>query len=364
MSRADIALFAATSGHSGVDRVFGNLARQFLAQGLRVDQLVVRGHGPDLDLAGLRRVDLGHAHVYPCLPAVVRYLRRERPRALLSDKDRVNRIAVIARLLAGGHTRLAVRIGSTISHNLARRSPLQRFGQRLSSRYLSTRADAIVVPSLGAADDLARFAGIRREFIQVAPNPFDFPAMRQRAEEDIDHPWFNDGRGPIILGAGELCGRKDFATLIRAFQRLPDTLEARLVILGRGRRLADLQALTRELGIEARVAFPGFTSNPFPYLRRADLFVLSSTNEGFGNVLVEAMALGTPVVSTDCPSGPREVLQDGRYGALVPVGDHQAMADAMAETLNAPPNPERLADAVRAYDIDTSALRYREILAL
>ncbi|MCB1875358.1 MAG: glycosyltransferase [Chromatiales bacterium] len=366
MSRPDIALFAATSGHSGVDRVFTNLASQFLDQGLRVDQLVVRDHGPNmpLDHQGFRRIELGPSSVYPSLPAVVRYLRRERPRAMLSDKDRVNRVAVIARAMAGGSTRLAVRIGSTISHNLARRSPLQRFGQRISSRYLATRADTIVVPSIGAADDLARFAGIPRNFIQVAPNPFDFESMRQRAAADPGHPWFEDGRGPVILGAGELSARKDFATLVRAFHRLPDDLHARLIILGRGRKREALEALTRELNSEDKVALPGFTDNPFPYLRRADLFVLSSTNEGFGNVLVEAMALGTPVVSTDCPSGPREVLQGGRFGTLVPVGDDAAMAAAMAHTLREPPLPEHLAEAVRPYDIVTSALRYREILGL
>lgn len=359
--RTDLAVFAATSGHSGVDRVLRNLVPAVAARGLRVDVLGIRGHGPDYgDLpAGVRRVDLGTRHVTSALPALVRYLRRERPRALLSDKDRVNRVALIARRLAGVDTRVGVRLGTTVSVNLASRGALDRWQQTISMRLLYRDADAVLVPSRGAAEDLARHARLPPDRIRVVPSPILTPSMPVRATEPLLHPWFDDGAEPVILGVGELSARKDFATLIRAHARLrAEGHRCRLLILGEGRRRADLARLAAELGSADAVEMPGFVANPYPYMTRAAVFALSSRWEGMPVVLIEALALGTPVVACDCPSGPAELLDGGRLGALVPVGDDIAFAAALARTLLSPPSRSALREAAQPYTVENSTAAY------
>lgn len=358
--RPDLALFLATSGHSGVDRVFRNLVPALAARGLRVDVLGIAGHGPYWDALpeGVRRIELGARHVNSALPALVRYLRRERPRAMLSDKDRVNRAAIWARGLAGVDTRLGVRLGTTVSVNLASRAAPDRWLQTWSMRTLYRCAEAVLVPSHGAAEDLARHARLPLERIRVVPSPIVAPDMGTRAAAPAEHPWFDDGGPPLILGVGELSERKDFATLIRAHARLRRTHDCRLLILGEGRRRGELERLAIELGTRDAVALPGFVPNPYPYMARAAAFALSSRWEGMPVVLIEALALGTPVIACDCPSGPAELLDGGRLGALVPVGDDAALAAALADTLAAPPAREALRAAAAPYAVDASARAY------
>ncbi|PWV62521.1 glycosyltransferase [Plasticicumulans acidivorans] len=366
MSRPDLALFAATSGHSGVDRIVANLLPALAAHGLRIDLLGIRGHGPCLDPlpAGVRRIDLGRDHVLPALPALVRYLRRERPRVLLSDKDKVNRTALWARRLAGGDTRGYVRLGTTVSTNLASRPLFDRLTQRWSMRTFYAWADGVLVPSQGVAADFAAFAGLPRTRIQVVPNPVVTPQLQALAAAPPPHPWLLDSAVPVILGVGELSERKDFATLLRAFARLHATRPCRLLIYGEGRRRGQLAALAAELGVAADVALPGFIANPYPAMAHAAAFALTSRWEGLGIVLVEALALGTPAVACDCPSGPREVLADGRHGPLVAVGDDAALAAALAGLLDAPPAREQLVAAAAAYSVEASARAYAAALGL
>jgi glycosyltransferase involved in cell wall biosynthesis len=339
--KADLAVFAATSGHSGVDRVLGNLIPAIARLGLGVDVLGVDGHGPS-----------------SALPAVVRYLRRARPAALLSDKDRVNRAALLARWLARVPTRVGVRLGTTVSVNLASRGWLERRVQTASMRWAYPLADAILVPSAGAADDLAAHARLPRGRIKVVPSPIVTPRMLARAEEAPAHPWLAEGGAPVILGVGELSERKDFATLVRAFARLRAQRPCRLVILGEGRRRQELEALATQLGVAADVALPGFVPNPYPCMARAAAFALASRWEGMPVVLIEALALGVPSVACDCPSGPREVLAGGKVGGLVPVGDDAALAAALAAQLDGPTPRERSRAAVEGYTDLGSARAY------
>lgn len=362
-----LAVFLATSGHSGVDRVMTNLIGEFARRGVEVDLLRVANHGPypDETLPGLRIVDLGSSHVNSSLPAVVRYLRKRRPHALLSDKDRVNRTALLARRLSGVETRAAVRVGTTVSINLSRRGWLHRKMQYFSIRRIYPWADVIITPSRGAADDLARIAGVSRERIRVLPSPVGSDDAEKLAAEPVDHPWFKDPHGPpVVLGVGELCARKDFSTLIKAFALVRRDISARLVILGKGRRRERLEALARDLGIESDVSMPGFVSNPYSYMSRASVFVLSSICEGAPVVLMEALSLGVPVASTDCPSGPGEILRNGRYGPLVPVGSVESLAREIRNTLENPLDPETLKSAAKPYRVSESATRYLEALGL
>jgi glycosyltransferase involved in cell wall biosynthesis len=362
-----IAIFAATSGHSGVDRIINNLVAQFDAWGYPVDLLKIRKHGPWIDRDGLRHarhIDLGAAHVNTALPALIRYLRQERPAALLTDKDRVNRLAIIARTLTSSSTRLVVRLGTTVSVNLADRGLFERWTQRGSMRSLYPLADRVILPSEAAAADLAAYTGLARAQIQVVRSPIVSERVASLAAEPIDHPWFREGAPPVILGVGELGYRKDFATLMRAFAEVRRARPCRLLILGRGRRRDSLRALATQLGVEDDVALPGFTPNPYPYLASASVYVLSSRWEGMPVALIEALACGTPVVATDCPSGPREVLGDTDAGTLVPVGAVSEMADAIATQLDHPPDQAALTRMIEPYRIPSSAAAYLQVLGI
>lgn len=357
---AHLAVFAATSGHSGVDRVLRNLVPAIARLGLRVDVLGIAGHGPRFDTLpeGVRHLPLGTAHVNSAIPALVRYLRRERPAAILSDKDRVNRAVLLARWLARSPTRVGLRIGTTVSVNLASRGWLDRNVQAASMRWFYPAAEAVLVPSQGAADDLVEYAGLRRERLHVVPSPILTASLQGLAAEAPAHPWLAPGEPPVILGVGELSERKDFATLLRAFARLRRERACRLVILGEGRRRGELEALARQLGVEAAVALPGFVTNPYPYMARAAVFALTSRWEGMPVVLIEALSLGTPSVACDCPSGPREVLVGGAVGGLVAVGDDAALAAALAAQLDQPTSPAASRAAVEAYTDLGSARAY------
>jgi len=361
-----IACFFATSGHSGVDRAMKHLIPALLGRGYPVDLLHVQRHGPyiDQEMDGLRIIDLGSKHVYPSLPAVVRYLRKERPTVMLSDKDRVNRTALLARFLAGVDTRVVLSSGTTISIDLASRGPVDRWLQRNSMGKLYGFADNVIVTSAGVADDMAEYTGLARNKINVVPSPVVPAACFEQDLPKPDHPWFQAGELPVILGVGELCMRKDFATLIRAFAQVRSQRPCRLVILGKGRQHDELLALAGQLGVSEDVDLAGFQPNPYSFMQHAAVFAFTSKWEGLGFVSIEALAVGTAVVSTDCPSGPREILQDEKYGALVPVGDHEALAASIIQTLDAPLPPEKLKEAARPYEIEASTDAYLAALGL
>ena len=361
-----IAIFVSTSGHSGVDRAMQHLIPSLARRGYHVDLLKVRRHGPNLAEVPerVRVIDLGSRHTYTCLPAIVRYLRRQRPVVILSDKDRVNRTALLARALSGVPTRMVLRCGTTVSIDLAHRGAFERWLQRTSMGRLYPFADRVIVPSRGVADDMAAYTGLARALISVVPSPVVPDVLLQRKLPKPAHPWFADSGPPVVLAVGELCTRKGYSTLLRAFALLHAERPCRLLILGRGKLRDKLGRQARELGLGQAVEFAGFQPNPFDYMAHADLFAFSSRWEGMPFVLVEALAMGTPVVATDCPSGPREITADGRIGQLVPVDDHQAMATAMAEVLENPPDPARLREAALPYTIDNSTDSYLRALGL
>lgn len=222
----------------------------------------------------------------------------------------------------------------------------------------------VVAISHGLATEFSAIAGIPVDSIHVIHNPIIGNDIQQRASEPVTHPWLASKAVPVVLGVGRLSRQKDFPTLIRAFALLRAERNCRLVILGQGEDESSLKRLIAELELEDDVSLPGFVSNPLAYMAKADLFVLSSAWEGFGNVLAEAMATGVPLVSTDCRHGPREILDGGRYGRLVPVGDAAQLAQAMSETLDAPPDRMWLKAAADRFRIETQGQRYLEVMGL
>lgn len=366
LRRTPIAIFASFSGAGGVERMLVNLIRGLADLDQPLDLVLPKAQGPHLERLPpeVRQVRLAAGHTQLAVPALARYLREHRPPVLLAAKDRAGRAAVLARALARTRTPLVLRLGTHLSTAMAGRGPVQRGLRYLPIRLLYPRIERIVAVSQGVADDTARIARIPRESITVIRNPVVTPELAAQAAEPCPHPWLQGDGVPVILAAGRLQRQKDFPTLIRAFGQLRAWRPCRLMILGEGKGRARLEALVRTLGLEGQVDLPGFQSNPYQFLARASLFVLSSAWEGSPNVLTEALALGVPAVSTDCPSGPAEILEGGRFGPLVPVGDVQALAVAMAETLDDPLPAPVLRSAARDYTQESSARRYLELLGL
>jgi len=361
-----IAVFVSFSGTGGVERMVASLTRGFVDLSQRVDLVLVRAEGPHLARVPpqVNQVRLGTRHGLSALPALAQYLRRRRPAALLAAKDRAGRVAVLARSLAGTDTRIVLRLGTNLSTAMAGRTALERALRYWPIRRLYPWLDGVVAVSQGVAEDTTRIARIPPERITVIRNPVITPELLGQAALPCPHPWFQPGSPPVVLGMGRLQQQKDFPTLIRAFALVRRRRPCRLVILGEGSGRAALLDLIDALGLAGEVDLAGFQANPYPFLARAALFALSSAWEGSPNALTEAMALGTPVVSTDCPSGPRELLDGGRYGLLVPVGDVPALAAAMGETLDRHLPPETLQEAVAEYSQETSARRYLAALGL
>lgn len=361
-----LAVMLSFSGQGGVERMMMNLVEGFAARGCRVELLALGAPGaaPSCLPAGVTGVDLGVRHSTLAVPALARYLRRHRPAALLVAKDRAIRSAALARRLAGVPTRLVGRLGTNLSASLEGQSALRRWSRYLPMRWLYPMVDAVVAVSEGVAQDTCRITGLPADRVPVIRNPVVTAALLAQARPVVDHPWFAQGEPPVILGVGRLTRQKDFSTLVRAFAELRRERPCRLLILGEGRERARLRALAEELGVAADLQLPGAVANPYAYLGRAALFVLASAWEGSPNALTEALALGTPVVATDCPSGPREILADGRYGPLVPVGDVSALAYAMAAVLEHPLAPQRLREAVLDYTVEASTAAYLRILGI
>lgn len=330
----------------GAERVMVTLANAFAERGYATDLVLATAEGPYLkDLSDqVRVVDLHAGRVSKALLPLARYLRRERPRAMLSAMNHANVVAIAARMLARVPCRLVVSEHTTISISAARAQGAVAKAVYALVPWAYRRADAIVAVSRESAADLERFARLPAGSVRAIYNPFDLDRIRRLAAEPLDHPWFAPGQPPVVLAIGRLTEPKDFPSLIRAFAAIRSCRPARLLILGEGELRGELEALVRSCGLTADdVQMPGFVANPFAYLSRCAVFVLSSRWEGFGNVLVEAMACGAPVVSTDCPSGPREILEDGRWGRLVPVRDVEALADAMVATLDEKTHPDAMA---------------------
>ncbi|RAL21122.1 glycosyl transferase [Lujinxingia litoralis] len=352
-------------GGGGAEKVMLTLARAFAEGGDKVDLLVARCEGAHRDKIpdGVRLIDLEAGRVLRSLRPLAAYLRKNRPDALISTLNYANVVAVLARDLAGVSTPVLVREDSTPTHSLEK-----NWKGRLQLGLMAltyARAQTIVAVSQGVAEALveARVAPARR--ITTIYNPVELDQIEAASTQLPTHPWLAGERGgrprPLVLAVGRLTPAKDYPNLLDAMARLKQTHSARLLILGEGELRAELEARIADLGLEQDVAMPGFVSNPYACMARADVCVLSSRWEGFGNVLVEALAVGAPVVATDCPGGPGEILEGGRWGRLVPVGDALALARALGEALDEDDAPDPR-PRVGAFDHTAIAEAYRRVL--
>ncbi len=357
---ADVALFVPTLGGGGAERAFVTLAHGFAKSGKSVDLVLSAAVGSlcrqvprDVNL-----VDLGHRNIWLSLPGLLRYLKRRRPAILFTALDYPNLIGIVAKRVTGVDTRVCVTVHTTASiaaqHTL---HPTMRAVPWLYARFLPF-ADAVVAVSSGVADDLAIVTGLPRNRINMIYNPIVTPEIEESTKTPPDHPWFLGKGPPIVLAVGNLTRPKNHAMLMRAFGLIRREVDARLVILGEGPERSALETLARNLGIQDCVSMPGYAASPGAFMARASVFALSSDHEGLPTSMVEALACGTPVVSTDCPSGPREILENGEFGKLTPVGNAEDFAKAIVETLTSRPDKERLIARAQAFSFQVSIARY------
>lgn len=362
-----LAMVLADLANGGIGKMRVHLANEFARRGVAVDLLLARTESPYLGLVGpgVRIIDVRTSHALFGAPRIAWYLRRERPDAVLTQRSRVNAMVLRARALAAARVPVYSTFNTNQSAQLASLSPRKARSQLAQMRRWYPRNDGLIAISHGVADDAAQLLDLDRSRLRIVYNPVVTPGLAEQAVAEPAHAWFRDGGPAPLLAVGRLEPQKDFATLLDAYAQLRTLGHAqRLLILGEGKLRPALEAQITRLGLAQHVSMPGFVVNPYPYMARARLLVMSSAWEGLGNVLVEALALGTPVVSTDCPDGPAEILEDGRHGRLVPVGDADALAVAIAATLTAPLPAEHLRAAADRFRLERIAGEYLAALDL
>lgn len=395
-SRRKIAIFLPSLTAGGVARVMLQLAQAFVENGHTVDLVLCRSQGafmghlpPQIRVLELKarpilvsrflltlrnfaaiRVlflpilfSLKPPKALAFLPDLIQYLRQEKPYVLLSAKTHTNLVALWATQLAKTSNRVVISERTTLG-DITKTS--QKWRWRFILPVLAReypKAGGIITVSNGVKEELAIHTGLPPHTITTIYNPVLIQKIRGKSLDPINHPWFQQEEStPIILGVGRLVPQKDFATFLKAFSHVRQNRLAHLVILGEGRQRLELEALAHSLGIHKDVWMPGFSDNPYAFMSKASMLVLSSIYEGLPNVLIEALACGCPIVSTDCPSGPTEILEKGKFGTLIPMGNIQALAQAIHHTLDNPPNRNDLLLRAADFDIQKVSRQYLGVL--
>lgn len=362
MNTRPIAFFLPTLHGGGAERVVINLLKGMSNYQTPLDLIVATTDGPYLNQVPpqVRVINLATGRVIKAILPLSNYLRKNQPIALISHMNHANVVAVLAKKIVRTKTKLILVEHNTLSSeksNLIRARFVPPF-----MKLLYPFADEIVAVSQGVAEDLESQLNLEKGKVNVIYNPIVDDELIAKGKLHLDHPWFEKGSPPVFLAVGRLTYQKDFLTLIKAFGILRSHKLARLIILGEGEQRTELEAMINQLGIAESVSMPGFVDNPYAYMSRAIAFVLSSRWEGLPTALIEAMACGCPVIATDCPSGPSEILEAGKYGALVPVGNEIALSTAMLDILNSSVNVDVLVQRTRDFSVEKANSQYLSLL--
>lgn len=358
-----ISFFIPSLAGGGAERIWLSLSNGLAERGHNVDLVLSQAQGPYLEQVSpkVRIIDLKASRTIMSLFALASYLKKEKPLVLFSALNHANIIAIIARILAISSTRIFVSVHCFLSLDVQN---CERKREKLIPfliKIFYPLASEIIAVSKGIAKELVEETHLSREKISVIYNPVVTKELLEQAKLPSKDPWLQEKELPVILGVGRLIKQKDFVTLINAFNLLQETTLSRLIILGEGEERAQLESLVQKLGVEDKVKMPGFVSNPYAYMANADIFVLSSGWEGLPTVLIEAMATGIPVVSTDCRSGPDEILEYGKLGSLTPVGNAGALAKAIERTLSSPIDPNVLFRRASVFSQETILDQYLKL---
>ncbi len=358
-----IAILLPDLSGGGAERAMMDLTQELARLGHRVEIVLARAEGEFLHEAQriFPVVTLGVTKFRTVPWSLARYLRKHKPDVLVANMWPLTAAAVVGRALSRQRCQLLLVEHTTLSHAYASWGAFHHWMLTTSMRLTYRHADAVAAVSDGAAADTALLARLPRARVATLYNPVPQRAMPSRDALQMTLSVWDCSAGAKLLSVGNLKEAKNYPLLLRAFFML-QRRNGKLMLLGGGDGDPALRALATELGIADRVIFAGFHVDPSPFYATADLFVLSSDYEGFGNVIVEALSFGVPVVSTDCPSGPAEILDNGRYGTLVPVGDAAALAQAMDEALSRPHDREALKRRARDFDPEKAAAAYLNLL--
>lgn len=362
LQSAHIGIFVPTLTIGGAQRVALNLANGLVEHGFKIDLVVQEAVGAFLRQvdARIRIINLNSPGIIGRFTGLVQYLKREQPTVLLSILDNIN-VAAFAKHISGVSTRIIISLHINLPEPV---ETLKTWIKPLLIRYSYRFADGIVAVSRGVAENIALITRMPVQQIHVIPNPIALPSEIELDADTLCHPWFEPGQPPVLLGAGRLVKDKDFVTLIRAFAIVRQQVHCRLMILGDGEQRPQLEALIHQLGIESCVTLPGFAENLYPYLAKASIFVLSSRIEAFGNVLVEAMSVGTPVVATHCGSGVIEILEAEKYGQMVAIADPSQLAEAILATLRDPLDADVLQQRAKMFELKQIVNQYIQVLGV
>lgn len=363
MSKLTVFLTSLDGG--GAERSMVNLMNGLVERSISVDLILVKREGPFVSLVDPRVniIDFGGKRLLASITDLVSYLKKERPQALLSSLEDTNVVAILAKHLARVSTKVVVNVQNTVSQEFKHGTSLKKRLAPLMVRFFYPWSNIIVPVSQGVANDLVKL-GISPQSIEVIHNPVVTPEIAQKVNQPVNHPWLKPNQPPVIVGVGRLDRQKDFPTLIKALALVRQKIPARLMILGEGSDRNSLESLVKQLNLTEAVALPGFVNNPYAYMAKAGVFVLSSLYEGLPTVLIEAMAGGTPVVATNCPSGPWEILAGGKYGKLVEIGDTEAIAQAIINTLQQPLDSNLLKQRAFEFSLEKSLDKYCHVLQI
>jgi len=346
----------------GAERVGLNLANWFAEKGFRSDLVLVQRRGSLIGqiTSGVRVIDLAQTRAARAILPFRRYVLNERPNAVLAINFEVNVAAGLALIGVKPKPTLIMSVHCPPSFYFRLASWPWVKAMMIASKFACRYSDYLVAVSGGVALEVRSLGWLPSERIILIPNPVLDGRLAVSAKSKSEHPWLGSHEIPVVISAGRLTPEKNFGLLIEAFQRVLADRAARLLILGEGACRTELEGKIAQAGLADAVELFGYASNPYPYIREADVFALSSDYEGFGNVLVEAMAVGTPIVSTDAPHGPREILENGKWGRLVSTGNADALAAAILESLDAPRGSAQA--RVREFTVEASGGRYLELM--
>jgi glycosyltransferase involved in cell wall biosynthesis len=336
MLKKKLAIFVAAISGGGVEKAVVNLANEIAKKGINIDLLIADDTGisslyfdPNISV-----IKLSTKRVFFCIPELILYLIRAQPDVLFSAMEYVNFIALVSKKISFTSTRVIISSHAPLVYFIRDEKFFKwRLLKKLLS-YLYGTADKVITVSKGLERSLIGELNINPAKILTIYNPIINESLINDSLEDLSDPWVKSSKSPYIISIGRFAKEKDYPTLINAFNLVREKRDVRLVILGQGPEWENVNKIINFHGLSSFVHTPGFVLNPYKYIKNAACFILSSKNEGFGNVLVEALALGCPIVSTNCEFGPVEVLENGLWGSLVPVGDYESMANSVLTTLD------------------------------
>lgn len=356
----DIALLTPTLD-GGVGRVFLLLAKGFKKRGFSVAIWTIAGGAYAKEAEKSVPVEyLNVERARKIIKPLIKFLKEKKPEVVLAASFHINCIAVLSKIFSRSKSKLFLAEHTSLDAAFKTLLFHKSFVAKALVRSLYKKTDGLIAVSKGVAESVARYAKIPNDSVKVVYNPVITEEMMKLSQESVTHPFF-DQTEPVMLAVGRLSSEKDYPTLIEAFKKVNQIKKAKLIIVGDGPEKSEIENKIHNLKLSDRVSLIGSSENPYPYFKKSNLYILSSIREGLPTTLIEALALKTPIVSTDAPSGPREILRDGKYGKLVPVKNVAALADAILETVNS--DKINIPDeAIAPYKTEAAVENYLKIL--